>query len=97
MDVTGIEPMTPCLQRLVARRVNNLHDMQKIAGASERDSELYLERHNGTAIRPGRACVCFLPDFLVAWCPPAPDRQVQKECSPRSGNLRERESFAKRP
>jgi len=24
VDVTGIEPVTPCLQRLVARRINNL-------------------------------------------------------------------------
>jgi hypothetical protein len=25
VDVTGIEPVTPCLQRLVAPRINNLH------------------------------------------------------------------------
>jgi hypothetical protein len=27
VDVTGIEPATPCLQRLVARRINKLHGM----------------------------------------------------------------------
>ncbi len=27
VDVTGFEPATPCLQRLVARRINNLHRM----------------------------------------------------------------------
>jgi hypothetical protein len=28
VDVTGIEPVTPCLQRLVARRINNLQECQ---------------------------------------------------------------------
>jgi hypothetical protein len=27
VDVAGIEPATPCLQRLVARRINNLAGM----------------------------------------------------------------------
>jgi hypothetical protein len=27
VDVTGIEPVTPCLQRLVERRINNLAGM----------------------------------------------------------------------
>jgi hypothetical protein len=31
VDVTGIEPVTPCLQRLVARRINKLHGMSPIA------------------------------------------------------------------
>ena len=30
VDVTGIEPATPCLQRLVARRINNLHGLPQI-------------------------------------------------------------------
>jgi hypothetical protein len=28
VDVTGIEPVTPCLQRLVARRINKLHQVR---------------------------------------------------------------------
>jgi hypothetical protein len=28
VDVTGIEPVTPCLQRLDARRINNLHGVR---------------------------------------------------------------------
>jgi hypothetical protein len=31
VDVTGIEPVTPCLQRLVARRFNNLRQVRPIA------------------------------------------------------------------
>jgi len=31
VDVTGIEPATPCLQRLVARRINNLHGQRRSA------------------------------------------------------------------
>jgi hypothetical protein len=31
VDVTGIEPATPCLQRLVARRINKLHGTRPIA------------------------------------------------------------------
>jgi hypothetical protein len=27
VDVTGIEPVTPCLQRLFARRINNLPEV----------------------------------------------------------------------
>ena len=30
VDVAGIEPATPCLQRLVARRINNLAGMSVI-------------------------------------------------------------------
>jgi len=28
VDVAGIEPATPCLQRLAARRINNLQDQR---------------------------------------------------------------------
>ena len=31
VDVTGIEPVTPCLQRLVARRINELHGTRRVA------------------------------------------------------------------
>jgi hypothetical protein len=31
VDVTGIEPVTPCLQRLVALRINNLHQVRRSA------------------------------------------------------------------
>jgi hypothetical protein len=31
VDVTGIEPVTPCLQRLVARRISNLHALRRNA------------------------------------------------------------------
>jgi hypothetical protein len=57
VDVTGLEPVTPCLQRLVARKINNLQEVQRESTKCEklRSANDFAER-TSTLIDCHRVC-----------------------------------------